>query len=562
MPIFILVILEGCLRIAGYGTDYTLFKKVNTGKSPAYLEMNKRIAGKYFKEAGLKADSQSDLFLEEKTDSTYRIVVQGASTVVGFPFYRGGSFPRILKHRLSQTFPQKNIEVINTGITAVNSYTLNDLTDQIIEQKPDLIIIYAGHNEYYGALGVGSSISYGSHPLVIRSYLFLKDFRFFQLFENTYQKLVSTTNQKTSERNTTLMEVMAKEQRITKDSDLYDQGLLQFQNNMNRLLKTYENHNIPVLFSTLVSNIKDIEPFISDSISDETAYLSRIENADQSAIKLAQKNAKAAYLMGRYYLEKNKDSAKKYFVLAKELDYLRFRAPEQINTLIEELAKEHNSTLVDMNQVFEAHASQQLIGDELMTEHVHPNVKGQFLMADAFYSKMKEQNLISDWNNAIPYSEAISDIPISRIDSLNGKLVVDELKNSWPYDLNMSGKRPPSRYFQDYSYDNQMADELHKKIRDWDQVMALAYKAYEADGDYEKALHVAQSLIFEYPEQAKVYQMAGNAALKMNDLTKALYYFKKFDAIENSSASARDLASVYKKLENADHEDALPQSND
>jgi len=65
----------------------------------------------------------------------------------------------LLKHRLSHTFPNKNIEVINTGITAVNSYTLWDLTDDIIEQKPDLVIIYAGHNEYYGALGVGSIIT-------------------------------------------------------------------------------------------------------------------------------------------------------------------------------------------------------------------------------------------------------------------------------------------------------------------------------------------------------------------------------------------------------------------
>ncbi|WP_179004525.1 SGNH/GDSL hydrolase family protein [Winogradskyella forsetii] len=160
MPFVLIFILEIGLRIGGYGESYQLFHGIpHVENKPDYLVMNKKIAGKYFKDNGLRSDNQSDLFLKTKTDSTFRVVVQGASTVVGFPFYRGASFPRLLKHRLSHTFPDKNIEVINTGITAVNSYTLWDLTDDIIEQKPDLVIIYAGHNEYYGALGVGSIIT-------------------------------------------------------------------------------------------------------------------------------------------------------------------------------------------------------------------------------------------------------------------------------------------------------------------------------------------------------------------------------------------------------------------
>src|SRR5690606_5250088 len=143
-----------------------------------------------------------------------RIFVQGASSAVGFPFYRGGSFPRMLKHRLSQTFPEKNIEVVNTGITAVNSYTLWDLTDEIINQKPDLVIIYAGHNEYYGALGVGSSTALGNHPFLIRTYLFFKDLRLFQFLDDTYTSMRSSEPAKPGIGETTLMEVMVKEQRI------------------------------------------------------------------------------------------------------------------------------------------------------------------------------------------------------------------------------------------------------------------------------------------------------------------------------------------------------------
>ena len=169
IPFVLILLIEIVLRFANYGEDFKLFHRVPVKDKPDYLVINKDMAKKYFRDNGLRSDSQSDLFLKEKTDSTFRVFVQGASTVVGFPFYRGGSFPRMLKHRLSLSFPNKNIEVINTGMTAVNSYTLWDLTDDIIQQQPDLVIIYSGHNEYYGAFGVGSTVSYGSHPIVVKS---------------------------------------------------------------------------------------------------------------------------------------------------------------------------------------------------------------------------------------------------------------------------------------------------------------------------------------------------------------------------------------------------------
>ena len=74
------------------------------------------------------------------------------------------------------SMPDKTVEVINLGISAVNSYTLFDQVDEIIEQKPDAILIYAGHNEFYGALGVGSNENLGGFPAFVRFYLKLQRF--------------------------------------------------------------------------------------------------------------------------------------------------------------------------------------------------------------------------------------------------------------------------------------------------------------------------------------------------------------------------------------------------
>jgi len=80
-------------------------------------------------------------------------------------------FSRILNQRLSDAFPEKQIEIVNTATAAINSYALLDFMDEILEKQPDAILIYAGHNEFYGALGVASTETLGKFRPLIKLYL-------------------------------------------------------------------------------------------------------------------------------------------------------------------------------------------------------------------------------------------------------------------------------------------------------------------------------------------------------------------------------------------------------
>ena len=528
LPLVFILLLEGGLRLIGYGEPYQLFNKVIAENGTEYYVMNSEISKKYFRNTGFSSDNQSDLFLKNKTENTFRVFVQGASTVVGFPFYHNGSFPRMLKHRLSKTFPEKNIEVINTGITAVNSYTLWDLTDKIIEQDPDVVVIYAGHNEYYGALGAGSSVFIGNHPFLVRTYLKLKNMRFFQLLEAGYQKIFQSDNSEFKVGDTTLMEVMAREQEIPYESDSFYAGVNQFESNLQKIISKYQAHDIPVILSTLVSNQKDIPPFISDDL-DEQDFESLLNKDLTAASKLAGNNAKAAYRLGQFYLEKQKDSAKKYFHIAKELDLLRFRAPERINEIIRELSAQDQVYLVNSKQIFESKSENGIMDNELLTEHVHPNVKGNFIIADAFYNKLRQLKFLGNWDNFIPYEKAFEDIPVTRIDSIRGKMIVEDLKRSWPYALDMSGKNPVRGYhfMENPTFEERKAINLYSGREKWEDVMRQAYHTYKNSGDLESALRVSQSLISEFPEQYRVYEMAGNICMEMNKPDYAQFYFDK-----------------------------------
>ena len=38
-----------------------------------------------------------------------------------------------------------------------------------------------------------------------------------------------------------------------------------------------------------------------------------------------------------------------------------------------------------------------ILGDELLLEHVHPNLRGYFLLADAYYDALEAAGLIGNW---------------------------------------------------------------------------------------------------------------------------------------------------------------------
>ena len=171
--------------------------------------------------------------------------------------------PRYIRDRLAILYPSSTIEVVNLSLTAVNSYTIRDLFPGVLEQKPDLILIYAGHNEYYGALGVGSMESLGTSRKMVNLILYLNKYKTVELLRNTIQWIMKLFAGKSDKQSGTLMSRMAQDQYIAFNSEKFNDGISQFEGNMRNVLEMAKEKNVPVILSTLVSNLKDQPPFIS-----------------------------------------------------------------------------------------------------------------------------------------------------------------------------------------------------------------------------------------------------------------------------------------------------------
>lgn len=523
-PIVILIVLELILRISGYGHNTDLF--IRYPDDPSYWVMNKYASERYFSDTVNATKGNIEPFKADKGSNSFRIFVLGESTTAGYPYLHNGSFHRWLQYRLMHMYPDINFEVINVSLTAINSYTVLDFGRQVTEFQPDAVLIYTGHNEYYGALGVGSTSHIASNRTLVRLVLGLRRFRIVQLMENCFRNIKGGAKGNIDQREN-LMKRMAASQEISYGSKEYDMGISQFQTNMDELCRLLQDRSIPVFLSTLVSNEKDQHPFISSR-----------EHAANAEAEF--KKAGVLYASGSYPL------AKQSFIKAKELDLLRFRAPDTINTLITALAAKYkNVHLVETRKLFEAHSPHKMLGNETLLEHVHPNLYGYALLSEAFYQSIQRSKLIKA--NAGPemsFQDLLKRMPVTRVDSLYGAYTIMMLKSGWPF------KEPiPAGYKRGNSLDEQLAGALAVNRISWADAINQLFQYSMKSNDKKTALKAVEAALLESPQNMTYKIYAGRLSFDLGNFPDAAFYFKMAFDQEPSFENTRNMYLLYLKTD-------------
>ncbi|MEO0293876.1 MAG: hypothetical protein ABIN61_06620 [candidate division WOR-3 bacterium] len=543
IPVFIFMFLEGILRILNYGGDLRLFISAPEEVSD-YYRCNPDVGKRYFYRQVTVPDPPKDLFLKKKPKNGYRIFVLGESTTAGFPYGNNLMFPRILWRRLQDTFPGMHIEVVNTAMAAINSYALLDFMDEIVKYKPDLILIYAGHNEFYGALGVCSFESPTQSRLIAKVYLRIVHLRLFLLLRDLISKIKGLFSKgKTKEFEdftATLMERIVGKEDIPFGSDLYERGKEQFRRNLEDILKLAKRTKVPVVLSELVSNFRGQPPF---------------KSAKGGNFPLAEEVYKEAQNLEA---QGNYKKAKELYVRAKDLDCLRFRAPEDFNLIIHELALKYKTPVVPMKKIFEENSPNGIIGDELMLDHLHPNVKGYFLMADGFYRTLQKEGYISEkWDSSkvkdIEFYER--DWGITELDTIYGNLSIRWLKGGWPFQPKELQNTSLKNFIPRNKIDSVALQVLiDEKIGIEVGHLKLAHY-YEDRREYEKAYKEYKALIYTIPHEVMFYEGAAKMLIELKKEEEAISVLEESLKIINFDFAIKWLTHLY--LKKGDIEKAL-----
>jgi tetratricopeptide (TPR) repeat protein len=538
LPLALLLTLEVALRVGGYGGSYPLF--VEYRARPEYMQTNPDVARRYFREEFVPTP-EVEFFRAAKLPGTFRIVFQGESSAQGFPYGHGGAPSRMLQQRLESTFADKRIEVVNTALTAINSYVLVDLTDEIIAQRPDAVMIYTGHNEYYGVFGVGSTRGFGGARAVVRAYLALDGLRIVQLLAHAIGKAAGALGRESADTPAhTVMEAMAGEQTIPYGSRRYERGIEQFRANLRELLGRYRSARIPVFIGTVASNERDQKPFVSgrttprDTSAEEYFALARAADRRGDSVR-----------------------ARTYYRAAKERDELRFRAPEAINRVIREEAARSGATVVETQQALERASPGGVVGGRLMLEHVHPNVDGYFLIADAFYEALRKAGMPSAWPPPVPAAEARRDLLVTPLDSLVGLLRTDRLLSAWPFQPRGSSRVPVVDTMRPRTATERLAQAVVLGNLPWPEAMERLRVEYERAGQREEAIRIARSMAAEYSYSAEPLMDAARLSLVARQYEDALRYVRAANDRQETVQTANLLGLLL--LRRGDYEGGIRQ---
>lgn len=544
IPVLFFIVLELSLRLFDYGEKHGQFITYPNHYPDKYF-LNPSITKKYFTNLKEGPSPIPDGFDIEKKENAFRVFLLGGSSAAGWPYPPNASISRRLKQRLELLYPENTIEVINFGISAINSYTIRDFIPAIIKQKPDLILIYAGHNEYYGALGVASSGSIGRNRWLVNTYIWLQQFRAAQLIQNiikgVYGWFGSVMHEGEFTTNETLMARMIGESLIPYQSDLFYSGIEQFDGNIKDILKLFKDADVPVIIGTVTSNIKDLKPFISIKEDD-------LPPADQVFAA-----AESEYSKGNYSI------AAELYLKAKELDALRFRAPEKINEAIKSAVQMFGFTVTDIDSVFKSNSPNGIVGYNLTVDHLHPNIDGYNLIAKSFFGQMEKLNYLPKGKSSkIPPDEQDSilnqNFPFTAIDSVIAHIKLITLIGAYPF----VPRGSPNHLLNNFKPKNVIDSSAMKVIRKemlWEEGHYEVAKRYYYSGDYDNFLKEMNAVIEERPFNDVTYETTINLLIDAQQTDRALPYLHRLHKLKPSYFTNKWIGQIY--LVNNNYTDAL-----
>ncbi len=555
-PVVFFIVTELALRYFEYGGNLDLVVKT-TKLGKEYYTLNTDVAKRYFSQKGIAVpEAYDDLFEIDKKPNTKRIFMLGESTMAGFPYEYNATAPRLLQDRLKQLLPQFNIEVINVGLSAVNSYTVLDFAKELTAYQPDAFIVYVGHNEFYGAMGVGSTEYLGQWRSMINLYLELRQFRLFLLMRDAVNGIRNLFRSETISPKSTLMGNMVREKTIPYTSESYTIAKNNFEANLLDLIEIAKEHKIPIVISTLASNLRDQKPFVS-SFSEHTSeqMKQQWQSAMNEGTTLLQKNepvpaiesfkkaiaidtlqADAHMSLAQAYdLLHDTIPAKREYAKARDFDGLRFRATSEFNTLIRQICAANAVPIADAEKVFNEQSPGGIVGHNLMIEHLHPNFDGYFLLAKTFFQSMAKHNILAPnneykWENQLTDEQFKERSGVTPFDLEKANYQIFELTHRWPF-VQTESETPK---YPVTSKAAELAIAVAKKGLAWSKARTQLAEWYDKNGDYASAAkeYYAQSKVMWYYYLPLMYM--GDMYRNMKDSVRAEENYLKALAIENS----------------------------
>ena len=358
-------------------------------------------------------------FPDPPGDRDLDVVVVGESSAEGVPYQYWLSIGHIVQWQLGEILPDRRIRL---QVYATSGETLEEQHHRLagLERRPDLLIVYCGHNEFQSRFRALRDLHYYLDDQVPGWRETLID-RVEQL--SPFCGLIREASEKcrigippSDENPRRLIDVpayTAREFAILRDD---------FRRRLEAITSYAEGVGaVPVLILP-PANDAGFEPNRSflpagtprrerQALAAEFLAIRASESADPRgcisryrAILAGNPGfAEGHYRLALLLLEVGDfHEAYEHFVASRDLDGYPIRAPSAFQEAYREVARRHGCILIDGQSLFHAIGPHGMLDDSLFHDAMHPSLRGHIALAEAVLQALQEQDMPSAGRIVLP----------------------------------------------------------------------------------------------------------------------------------------------------------------
>ncbi len=502
----------------------------------AYKEINRKYLEPYFPAGSpMIPELKNTLLRPVKAPNALRVLCLGESSMFGVPFAFSATIPSLVRKQLRHLYPGLDIEVVNLAASAINTNVIREMVPRFLSLEPDLVLIYTGHNEFYGPDGIGASWIERQFPALTKW-----KYRARRLpIVSALQRKIAGRRDAPSEKEGNLMRQVSGGAEVALDGPEALRVFRQFHDNLRDIVHSFAEHNVPVIVGEISSNLM-FPPFAPSSTRQpdplpEAIALHRFAAAESLLAREPggdSTNAYSLYWRGRLSLAKGDNvTAVRLLESARDHDLLKFRAPGRINEIIHQVGNEESVTVLRIDSLLRARSPFGITDTTMFSEHLHPTFAGYDQIARMFVGAIVDGHVVhsapATATRLLPFDADSLSVPW--LDLGVGALGLRNLTTHWPF-TNMPHR--PDVLDNCAGWERVLAGNVYSGTIGWtDGLLEYAKEARE-NGKPGAVVTALSALVEEYPDRFFLHYGLATALENVGRKSEALEHYRRAVALK------------------------------
>jgi tetratricopeptide (TPR) repeat protein len=217
-----------------------------------------------------------------------------------------------------------------------------------------------------------------------------------------------------------------------------------------------------------------------------------------------------------------------------------------MNKIIYKTAEKHGIRVVDIDSAFNANSPNEIVGNNLMIDHLHPSLQGYQHIGKMFFNKMERLNYLPDTksrnlDDKLQDSLTVANLKFSKLDTVLANFKICLIKHNWPFVKNKI-------YYPAYLQSQDRIDSLailfiENKIT-WIDAHLAASLWYYDHGNLVQFLKEMDALIYRYPDVIEYPDYVSEKLLALQKYDHMYGYLLKSYSIRPGAYSTRWLGII------------------